>query len=295
MKSVPSLSAASAPENVTRSGAFCLLLNLQEQNNSSLNAPGQLNNLFLHFLIKCVSRLRSCTCLEGVKIERLSWLASCCHAVPQPAGLRLQLLSVWNVMVPTSPSCQVTSSAHKGAATLSAYQHWKGGAVSTVAHKRISPLHKDSGPNRVHKGGDICLSPRQEGVWQNSPGWRRWDGGVGGLEWLWGHNDRRGGQSENTRVTPFICSSLLCHWAPLAPSKALLLCLFTPRFLPIHTGSSDGSIGQILSVTHFLRPLSSRSMSTFKDRLDFLLMVPSFSDFFFFRGRCLTVLRSFVL
>lgn len=56
------------------------------------------------------------------------------------------------------------------------------------------------------------------------------------------------------RVTLFICSGLLFHGPPLAPLHwaALLQCLFTPRFRPIHTCSSDGSIGQSLSAVHLL-------------------------------------------
>lgn len=116
-----------------------------------------------------------------------------------------------------------------------------GGARSAVAHKRISPQHKDSGPllsltRSTKEVTFVCLCGRR-GCGRAGQGWGGQRGGGGGGRWhlWWCYNDRRGGRGENTRLTLFIWSSLFFHGAPLAPSNGLLQCLFTPCFPPIHT------------------------------------------------------------
>lgn len=164
----------------------------------------------------------------------------------------------------------------KGSHSLGPGKRWVG-VRSTVAHKRISPPHKDSGPllsltRSTKEMTFVCFGGRRGCVRTVQPGGRRrrrW-------QWCWGFNDRRGGWDENTRLTPFICSGLLFHRASLALSNGLLLCLFTPWFLP---WTSDSSIGHILSAAWYCRPPSPRSMRPSKDRFNFLLMIPSFSDF----------------
>lgn len=82
-------------------------------------------------------------CLERGKTELLSSLTSC-RGVQRPTGLCANVCCVWNMC----SRCQVTHQPlpPKGAVTLLAWASTRVGGGSTVAHKRISPVHKDSGP-----------------------------------------------------------------------------------------------------------------------------------------------------
>lgn len=119
------------------------------------------------------------------KTELLSSLTSC-RGVHRPTGLCTNMRTVWNMCSP----CQVTHRPGvlpKGAATLLVWASARVGAGLTVAHKRISPVHKDSRPlltpARSTKGMTfVCFGGRrgcgqtiqglEEKHWQKE--WMRW-------------------------------------------------------------------------------------------------------------------------
>lgn len=161
--------------------------------------------------------------LECARCNKLPWSAEA-----RKPGVRRHV--VCGTCVPESRSMLLLWSANtqaeylqKGNPSLGPGKRWVGGVRSTVAHKRISPPHKDSGPllsltRSTKEMTFVCLSGRRGCVRTVQPGARRrrrW-------HWWWGYNDRRGGWGENTRLPPFICSGLLFHRAPLALSNGLL-------------------------------------------------------------------------
>lgn len=131
--------------------------------------------------------------LECDHCNKLPWSAAACKPVYEG------MWCVGHVLPRADPdsSCgQLTTQAQclqKGSPSLGLGKRWVG-ARSTVAHKRISPPHKDSGPllslTRSTKemtfvclgGGRGCGIAVRAGDRRR----RRW-------HWYWGNNDRRGG------------------------------------------------------------------------------------------------------
>lgn len=157
---------------------------------------------------KTCRRHRSRISSAGVKLSSPPPLLSAltavtsCRGVPRPVSPCMEVCGVWDMcsreQIPCSSCGQLThrpSARKKGSPSLGPGKRWVG-ARSTVAHKRISPPHKDSGPllsltRSTKEVTFVCLAGRRGCGRTGQPGGsrsrRRW------WHWWWGYNDRRGG------------------------------------------------------------------------------------------------------
>lgn len=157
---------------------------------------------------KTCRRNRSRISSAGVKLSLppsllLALEYDCCNKLPRSAAACKPVYEgmwcvghVFSRADPRSSCGQLThrpSACKKGSPSLGLGRHWVG-ARSTVAHKRISPPHKDSGPllsltRSTKELTFVCLSGRRgcgRTVQAGGRRRRRW-------HWWWGYNDRRGG------------------------------------------------------------------------------------------------------
>lgn len=184
---MPSLSAASAPENVPPFGPFVL-------RTARGNTTNPLWLLFGSSLTRCCCTLAStlnneCAIKHAEDTEITYFLEFSSPSLFLSAGVRRPVsLSVKACHVCVGHvfrgeqdpcfSCGQLTRLGKGRASLSLGSGKYGvGAQSTVAHKRISPPHKDSGPllsltRPTKRVTFVCLGV-QEGVCHNCPGWGR--------------------------------------------------------------------------------------------------------------------------
>lgn len=151
-------------------------------------------------------RHRSRISLAGVKLSQPPSLLSaleydCCNKLPQSAvACKPVYGGMWcvgHVFSRADPPLLLRSTntqaecLQKGSNSFGWGRHWVGARL-TVAHKRISPPHKDSGPllsltRSTKELTFVCLSGRRGCGRTVQAGGRR------GWHWWWGYNDRRGG------------------------------------------------------------------------------------------------------